>query len=175
LLLNMSTSRFPPAFTAKRQRGLLAVARELTQSLLLPPRGGPSGLGRHLRIGLRKTCHPRWSRRLPAILCTEPCQGFDFPTIWASAPVLCPLLSCEERLGQLWSSRTRVSKKSSIVPFLSQDADRGRSKDINRLVHLLNGRGSSPTAALAAPSGQATAAPSGRWHPGDQCLRQRPG
>ena len=51
------------------------------------------------------------SRRLPAILCTEPCQGFDVPTLRASAPgpVYTPV--CEERLRQLWSSKAQASKK----------------------------------------------------------------
>jgi len=61
-----------------------------------------------VRIAL---CRHLRSRRLPAILCTEPCQEFDFPTIRASAPgpVYTPV--CEQRLRQLWSSKTQASKK----------------------------------------------------------------
>jgi len=34
---------------------------------------------------------------------------------------LCPVLFCEEKFGQLWSSKTRASKKSSSVVFRSQN------------------------------------------------------
>jgi hypothetical protein len=79
-------------------------------------------------------------RRLPAILYTEPCQGFDSLTFWASAPVLCPLLFCEERLGQLWSSRTRVFKKVICCSISVTGRSIARSlKDIKRLLHSLQG------------------------------------
>jgi hypothetical protein len=39
----MSTSVFRQPFTAEGQSCLLAIERELTQSLLLPPQGGPPG------------------------------------------------------------------------------------------------------------------------------------
>jgi hypothetical protein len=94
-------------------------------------------------------------RRLPAILYTEPCQGFDFPTFWASAPVLCPLLFCEERLGQLWSSRTRVSKKVICCSISVTGRSIARRSRDQASRALLNGRGASPSAARAprAPRG----------------------
>src|SRR5919201_6854540 len=70
---------FSPAFSAERPKLSSRDRARADAEPFTPPRGGPSGLGRHLRIGLRKAdLPPRWSRRLPAILCTEPCQGFDF-------------------------------------------------------------------------------------------------
>src|SRR6266446_977215 len=54
LLLNMSTSVFRRHSLRNGLGCLLAIERELTQSLLLPA-GSTLRLGRHLRIGLRKT------------------------------------------------------------------------------------------------------------------------
>src|SRR5215467_8928760 len=95
LLLNITHLRVPPPGTHRAAKAVFSrFERELTQSLLLPA-GRTLRLGRHLRIGLRKTeLPPRWRRRMRAILCAEPCQGFDFSTIPASAaaPVSTPVL-----------------------------------------------------------------------------------
>src|SRR6516225_176094 len=49
--------------------------------------------------GLRKTeLPPRGRRQLPAILCTEPCP---LPRFTHRHRLLCPLVFCEEELGQL--------------------------------------------------------------------------
>jgi hypothetical protein len=108
-------------------------------------------------------------RRLPAILCTEPCQGFDSLTFWASAPVLCPLLFCEERLGQLWSRRTRVFKKVICCSISVTGRSIARSlKDIKRLLHSLQGPRILASCCARAASGHAAAPPtsdmnSRRW------------
>src|SRR5713226_3915657 len=74
LLLNIPHLRVPPA-----------------------PEGRTLRLGRHLRIGLRKTeLPPRGRRRLPAILCTE-----HPPRFTHRHRLLCPIVFCEEELGQL--------------------------------------------------------------------------
>src|SRR5262249_24691420 len=86
--------RVPPGTHRAAKAVFSRFERALTQSLLLPARRALR-LGRHLRIGLRKTeLPPRWRRRMRAILCVELCQGFDFPTIPASAaaPVSTPVL-----------------------------------------------------------------------------------
>src|SRR6516225_7895754 len=93
LLLNMPTSVFR-RHSPRGQSCLLAIRARAYAEPFTPRREDPQART-HLRIGLRKTeLPPRWRRRMRAILCAEPCQGFDFPTIPASAaaPVSTPVL-----------------------------------------------------------------------------------
>src|SRR5262245_50177781 len=83
---------FPLVFTAERPKLSSRDRARADAEPLTPPARRTLRLGRHVRIGLCKTELPLRSRRLPAILCTEPCQEFDFPTIRASAPG--PLYTC---------------------------------------------------------------------------------
>src|SRR5260221_1835706 len=87
LLLNIPTSVCRRHLLRKGQSCLLAIERE----------GRTLRLGRHLRIGLRKTeLSPRGRRRLPAILCME-----QPPRFTHRHRLLCPIVFCEEELGQL--------------------------------------------------------------------------
>src|SRR6266540_1980818 len=64
--------RVPPAFTAERPKLSSRDRARADAEPLYSPEGRTLRLGRHLRIGLRKTeLPPRGRRRLPAILCTE--------------------------------------------------------------------------------------------------------
>src|SRR5262245_60686130 len=87
LLLNMSISVFRRHSLRKGQSCLLAIARELTQRLLLPRREDPQVRTPFANRTAQSRMPPRWSLRLRAIPRTEPCQEFRFLTICASAPV----------------------------------------------------------------------------------------
>ena len=147
LLLNIPTSVCRRHLPRKGQSCLLAIERELTQSLLLPA-GRTLRLGRHLRIGLRKPELPlRWSLRLRAIPCTVPCQGFHFPTIGAShhplRPKVCHLLSrgcfVKKNLDNCGAWGPELLKKVvwrgiSVTGMIGEP--RRRSKDVKRLRRL---------------------------------------
>src|SRR5712691_7408983 len=89
LLLNIPTSVCRRHLLRKGQSCLLAIKREMTQSLLLPRREDP-------QVRTPFEIPPRGRRRLPAILCTE-----HPPRFTHRHQLLCPIGFCEEELGQL--------------------------------------------------------------------------
>src|SRR5215475_14676565 len=115
LLLNMSISVFRRHLLRRGQSCLLAIERELTQSLLLPRREDPQVRTPFLRIGLRKTELPqRGRRRLSAILCTEHPPRFTHPQRCVQ---LCFVKKNWDNCG---AARRELSKNSSSVVFRSQ-------------------------------------------------------
>src|SRR6516164_9676382 len=105
LLLNIPTSVCRRHLLRKGQSCLLAIERELTLSLLLPRREDPQ-----VRTPFEnRTAQNRTATTRAQTIVSHSMYGAS-PTIHASAP-MCPIVFCEEELGQLWSSKTRAFKK----------------------------------------------------------------
>src|SRR5215472_5585886 len=98
LLLNIPTSVCRRHLLRKGQSCLLAIGRELTLSLLLPRREDPQVRTPFENRTAQNRTATRGRRHSHSMYGAS-------PTIHASAP-MCPIVFCEEELGQLWSSKT---------------------------------------------------------------------
>src|SRR5262249_262693 len=110
LLLNMSTSVFRRHSLRKGQSCRLAIARELTQSLLLPRREDPQ-VRTPLRIGLRKQNATTMEPTIASHSTSGAVSGISRPDDLCVGTGSCIYSYCEEKLRQLCAARRKLLKK----------------------------------------------------------------
>src|SRR5262249_34079839 len=119
----------------KGQSCRLAIARELTQSLLLPRREDPQ-VRTPLRIGLRKQNATTMEPTIASHSTSGAVSGISRPDDLCVGTGSCIYSYCEKKLRQLCAARRTLLKKSASVVFRSQNG-REHAALVSGLLHEL--------------------------------------